>query len=100
MLNSKNTEKCRRIASHYGCENQLIQLAEECGELATACLHRRRNRKSKDTLDNLVEEIADVLVMIEQIRIVEGIKGRTIIESIERKLDRQIGRINDENRNY
>lgn len=97
MLNSKNTEKCRRIASHYGCENQLIQLAEECGELATACLHRRRDRNSKDTLDALVEEIADVLVMIEQIRIVEGIKGSTIINSMEGKLNRQIRRINHEN---
>ena len=91
MLNTKNTEKCRKIAEHYGLENQLIQLAEECGELATACLHRRRN--ADGTLNNLVEEMADVLIMIEQIRIMEGIRGKDLIKTIEGKLTRQIGRM-------
>ncbi|MCK9327183.1 MAG: hypothetical protein M0P69_16940 [Bacteroidales bacterium] len=53
----------------WGIKDQLMMLAEESTELATAALHVRRGRKEKD---NLAEEAADVEIMLSQLRQVPG----------------------------
>lgn len=68
-LNIKNAE-------HYGYEAQSNQLVEECAELIQAVSKYRRARgtgqetplKEQVALDNLIEEIADVEIMLEQIK--------------------------------
>ena len=64
------------IANVYGEEEQLTQLAEESAELAQAALKRRKAQigqtKYGNTRDALAEEIADTLIMIEQIVYLEG----------------------------
>lgn len=49
----------------YGLEAQLNQLTEECGELIAAVNHFRRGRVCGRI--ELVEEMADVYIMLEQI---------------------------------
>lgn len=49
----------------YGFENQLNQLTEECGELIVAVNKFRRN--GIKSVHHLVEELADVKMMIQQI---------------------------------
>lgn len=88
------------IAGVYGEENQLIQTAEEAAELAQAALKRRKdmvdeNTPTEQSLANrkhLIEEIADVMIMIEQIVYIEGFE-KDVYRTIDEKIRRQIGRI-------
>lgn len=89
-------EKLKTIADHYGLENQLRQLAEECSELAVEANHSAR--KGSITV-RLIEEIADVEIMIDQIRYLAGIQERDILETRFYKIERQMKRIKKEESN-
>ena len=60
--------KLNEITDKLGKEEILCQLSEECSELIQACLKHRRAMKGltpkteKETRDNLIEEMADVLL--------------------------------------
>lgn len=72
------SEMNRENAKYYGYEAQSNQLVEECAELIQAVNKYRRavarlgepvvEDKKAVALDNLVEEIADVEIMIEQVK--------------------------------
>lgn len=84
-----NDEKTMKIADHYG-ESQVDILQEECAELIQAISKYRRGGSYKLTL----EEIADVEIMIDQIKYLNTVAENKTIEKIkEGKLDRQIQRI-------
>jgi len=53
----------------WGIDAQCMMAIEECGELITALSHKYRGREA-----NLIEEIADVKIMIEQLSIIFGAK--------------------------
>ena len=80
------------IADHYGIKKQLRQLAEECSELAVEASHSAR----KGTTVKIIEEIADVQIMIEQIIYLAKIGLCDIEDCINYKLDRQMKRIKEE----
>ena len=82
------------IADHYGIEKQLHQLAEECSELAVEASHSAR----KGVTVKIIEEMADVLLMIEQIVYLSGIAIEDIDECISFKIDRQMKRIEAEDK--
>ena len=86
-------EKVKKIADYYGWNSQLRQLAEECCELSVEALHYLRERGGTERIS---EEIVDVLIMIQQI--IYLLKNDT--EKLEKyadfKLDRQLGRIERE----
>lgn len=84
-------EKLRRIAEHYGLEPQLRQLMEECGELIVASNKYFRN----NAIDGLIEEIADVEIMTEQIKMLLDI-GKYVDRAKENKIARQLERIKNE----
>lgn len=50
----------------YGAEPQIRQLGEECTELATEVFHHMRGRNN---MDDLAAEIADVEIMLDQMRL-------------------------------
>ena len=85
-------DKLQMIADHYGIKKQLRQLAEECSELAVEASHSAR----KGTTVKIIEEIADVQIMIEQIIYLAKIDKCDIEDCINYKLDRQIKRIKEE----
>lgn len=60
----------RRALRRYGFEAQLSMLTEECGELVAAVNHYRRGRAG--AFEAMIEEIADVEILIEQMRLVYG----------------------------
>ena len=67
------SEQNKENGRYYGYEAQSNQLVEECAELIQAVNKYRRARAAdKDreqvALDNLVEEIADVEIMLEQVK--------------------------------
>lgn len=84
------------IAGVYGEEKQLIQTAEEAAELAQAALKRHKALTTDETMvatrEALAEEIADVLIMCEQIIYLEDFEDR-VREIIDSKIQRQIDRI-------
>ena len=75
---------------HWGIDAQLNVFIEECAELTAEICHYFRGRC---TLTGLADEVADVEIMVEQLRL---IVGETIVNEIkERKLarlDRTLGR--------
>lgn len=85
-------EKCFEILKHYGFDNQKHILAEECAELIQAVCKTRRS--GEKVSDNFIEELADVEIMITQIK--EGLSKDELIKFLEienRKIERQFCRI-------
>lgn len=72
----------------FGFDNQLNMLIEECSELIVECCKLKRGRDH-----NLNEEIADVLIMIEQIMMF--IDADSVASIKEQKLIRLQQRVND-----
>ncbi len=85
-------ERIKTIADHYGIEKQMRQSAAECSELAVEASHSAR----KGTTVKIIEEMADVEIMIEQIVYLAKIDRKDIEECIQYKLERQMKRIKEE----
>ena len=103
-----NNEAIRKIADHYGFHAQSRQLAEECAELTVAVnkYYRKCDKLTftpREHLDiqhcvsNIAEEIADVSIMLEQMKYLLNISNDDINKVIDRKLNRQLERIKKEN---
>ena len=97
-------QKIKYIAEHYGYESQSRQLVEELSELIQAvCKHNRafggkqlsESRECPEK-DAIIEEIADVTIMMCQIQHILGIGNLDLDSKIEQKLNRQIERIKNE----
>ena len=97
-------EKIEKIASHYGYYKQMRQLIEESSELIQAvCKHIRKfdcchNSEKIDCEEkqHVIEESADVIIMIMQIIRILGISEKDIHEMMKKKIDRQIKRMRQE----
>ena len=86
-------ERIKKIAEHYGPIAQKEQLVEECAELILAAQKSKRNG-DRESYENYCEEIADVWIMVSQM--IYLISPAVIGGIINRKLDRQIQRIEAE----
>ena len=91
-------EKIHRIANYYGADSQLDQTIEELAELTVAIRKFKRNRGNNITdkvslLYNLAGEIADVEIMLEQLKILLPFVEEDVEKIKVEKLDRQIKRI-------
>lgn len=106
--NFMNNEAIRKIADHYGFHAQSRQLSEECAELIVAVnkYYRKCDKPTftpREHLDiqhcvsNIAEEIADVTIMLEQMKYLLGITKNDVDKIIDRKLNRQLKRIDEEN---
>lgn len=96
-----------KIADHYGYEPQSMQLIEEMAEL-TVAINKYRRFVSKGVnnavnnilqaeflLNNIIEEIADVEIMLEQIKhLIDS--NNDVAKVKELKIARQIERIEKE----
>lgn len=83
------------IAMHYGMKAQSMQACEECAELIQAVSKLTRGVNEIRIL-SLVEEIADVRIMMSQLMQLYGIPETEIATLVERKLERQLERIKGE----
>lgn len=80
----------RRALDKWGPEAQLLKVAEECSELAAAVLQHLQNRVP---VHEVAEEIADVEIMLGQMRLYFGV----IVESKKQaKLERLAYRLEEE----
>lgn len=83
----------KQIAEYYGYESQIDQMCEECAEFIVARSKVRRNVPG--SWDNLIEEVADISIMVDQMKLIIG--EDTINEIRAHKIRRQLDRIASEN---
>lgn len=105
-MGMERTEKIQFIAKKYGYDAQSRQCTEECAELIQAINKVWRNlghgqsttKKMETCVDNLIEELADVQIMVWQMIYLIG--SIDIFDSIiDQKLDRTIANMKNEQSN-
>lgn len=94
MLEIKKTDVIRDAIATYGNAAQVDMAIEEMSELTKAlCKERRTDRlgaslpEHKAALENVIEEIADVLIMAKQLLIIFDCEAE-VEREIEHKLNR------------
>lgn len=92
--------RIKLIAEHYGFDRQCDKLIEEMSELLVAITHmKKKDENCADHYSNFIEELGDVLIIAEQLKILLPHHDRTSLdESISFKLNREIERM-ENNRN-
>ena len=98
MIDKKHLEDLHNIASELGYEEQSMQLIEEMAELTQGINKHRRYGTFKTHL-NVVEEIADVLIMLEQIKYLLYIDDKKLNFIIDSKIKRTKKRIAEKGSN-
>jgi len=103
-MTEEHKSRWQAIARVYG-EEQLGLCAEECAELIQALNKYRRMRSgqpARGTINtargDIIEEIADVLVTIEQVKYILGISEYELYGMMEYKLERTERRMRGEER--
>ena len=79
-------EQLISIINHYGKENQIRKAVEELDELKEAL-------NENHTKDHIIEEMADVLVMLTQLALIYDIDPEVVDDMMEYKIDRTIERM-------
>lgn len=97
-MNKTQKTLCAQIVEYYGSK-QLNQYMEEAAELTIALNKYLRAINKHDTyavklLSNVQGEIADVLIMLEQLKYYFGITDTDIEHQIDYKLKRTLKIIN------
>jgi len=68
-------EVCQKAIDKYGKTAQMDMVIEECAELIQAV---SKNKRGRDNRNNIVEEIADVELMIEQLKLMFDISEQEV----------------------
>ena len=79
-------EQLISIINHYGKDNQIRKAIEELDELKEAL-------NENHTKDHIIEEMADVLVMLTQLALIYDIDPEVVDDMMEYKIDRTIERM-------
>lgn len=90
-MTATNRLDCQIIAHRYGLEHQLGVAQEECAELIQAISKMRRNRMDTGMIEKVSEEMADVEIMIEQLKELIGNRDR-VDWYVKYKIDRTLER--------
>ncbi len=75
---------------HYGSDLQTVVCMEECSELIQAISKMKRG---KDNRDNLIEEMADVMICMDILKQVYGVSDNEIQNYVCQKQDRCVERM-------
>ena len=86
----EHNERIWQIFEHYGGEHQIEKAVEELDELKQAIA------SEDSTLFDVAEELADVLIMAEQIRIIYDIPVEELDDIIKYKITRTHMRMEEE----
>jgi len=71
----------------WGLDAQCDQMVEECAELIVVLQKYVKRSLKTATIEEVIDEIADVEMMLAQMRIALGIDDQTLREQIERKFE-------------
>ena len=96
-MNESQKLKCKKIAEHYGKQKQRMQAVQELSELILVISRRADQKQQREQyIADMTDEIADSIIMIEQIRALYSIPDFDIRQRIDFKLNRQLERIANE----
>lgn len=90
-MNNEQIKILKRNICRHGREYEMFISAEEAAELIQALSKIRRYGYIGEYAENLIEEIADVLVIIRELMMMFDITDA----DVEKKIDFKIQRIND-----
>lgn len=80
-----------RAIKRYGEDEQLTMFFEEAAELQEAiCKHQR----GRDTVEHIAEELADLTIMTEQLRLIYGVND-DVCRIMDEKVERLCGRLTE-----
>lgn len=91
-MKKSQVNKCKTISDHYGRDSQEKQAVSELMELGYV-LTRRPVQRKESWREELLDEIADVLIMVQQLSLIYQLSDEDISRKVDSKLDRQIERI-------
>lgn len=86
------TQALMTIIRHYGEHHQVCKATEELSEATTACARYSRTY-SREHFEDLAEELADALIMIDQLKIIIPNLSERIVQYRRLKIDRQLHRV-------
>lgn len=92
-------DKLLQIINHYGIDKQLKYIHSEYFELDEAIINYNCNDKiykEEYAINQVIEELADVMVMLKQFQHYFNIKDEEIEKIMNYKIDRQLERIKNE----
>ena len=97
-------DKLLQIINHYGVLSQLKYFQSEVFELNEAIICEEISEHDDEvnnykSIKDITEEIADVMVMINQFMVYYNITKEQVLKVMEYKIDRQIERIENEKSN-
>lgn len=103
FIDNRHNQMMKKIIDHYGLRAQAKYMMTEIYELIEAILcHQllalQEGGGEESRRLNIAEEIADVYVFLCQFQIFFGIKETTVREVMFKKIERQIKRIEQEER--
>ena len=81
-------EAMQKALIQWGLEAQIGQAVEECAELIVALQKYVNRTPQAGSSERILDEIADVEMMLAQIRLALNIDDETLRERIERKFSR------------
>ena len=93
MLNKENIELCWNVLARYGVQNQRRMIVEECAELQKAVckLFRYENCVQYPAYyQNYIEELLDVIAVIQQMLLAEGLAMEDVNAGIKTKLTKAL----------
>lgn len=90
MIMKLDKTKLSTIIEHFGRLHQIVKLGEEVGELNKAILDFEHGFKR--TNNDITEEIADVYLLLEQVKIMYNLDKKEIKTIMEMKLDRTLNK--------
>lgn len=94
MLNKEQIEQCRRIVKCNGVTLQKFVAIEELAELQQAISKYQREQVIFN-IDNITEEIADVYIILEELKHLFPMYEDEIEKQIDYKIKRELKRIED-----
>ena len=90
---SSNHELMKEVIKHYGKEIQTFVAIEEMSELMKELSKDMRGEQNRD---QIIEELADVYIMLDQIQIMHDIDLNDVFKVMNKKCDRIRERIEHE----
>ena len=100
MSIQEKQEALKSIINHYGLDAQMDMMIEECSELIKALLKYRRTKNGANSIfklgefrGDIVSEMADVEIMLRQMKVIFDVSDEERDAEIDRKIQRQLQRI-------
>ena len=84
----KEIEAMQKALNRWGLEAQIGQAIEECAELIVALQKYVNRTPQADSTERILDEIADVEMMLAQLRLALNIDDETLRKKMEYKFDR------------